>query len=109
MFATRQQSDKCLFPIPNLSKGLSNMSKKTSDEWMDVVFDLDVIFRSGMGRHLLSKVIQNRYKDDASIVEDQTFIDMFRDRPAIDNFGYMLECTSTYDASNKKREILECQ
>ena len=29
---------------------------------------------------------------------------MFKDRPAIDNFGYMLECLSSYNAFNKKED-----
>ena len=44
MFTRRRQTDKALFPLPNLSKGLTNLSKKTSDEWMGVVFYLSVIF-----------------------------------------------------------------
>src|SRR5687767_9494664 len=36
------------------------------------------------------------------MIEDKSILELFRDRPAIDNFGYMLKCLSTYDAFNKK-------
>jgi hypothetical protein len=58
MFTHQRQSDKSQYPVPNLSKGLLNLSKKTSDEWMGVVFYLGLIFCSGIGCQLLSKPIQ---------------------------------------------------
>ena len=61
MFSSRRQSGRSQFPIPNLSKGLSNLSKKTSNEWMGVVFYLGIIFQSGIGCHFLSTVIQKNF------------------------------------------------
>ena len=90
--------------MPNLSKGLSNSSKKTSDEWMGVVFYVGIIFCSGIGRQLLSKPIQKKYLSDISLLKDDPIFEDFKDRMAIDNFGYMLECLSCYDAFNKKEE-----
>lgn len=90
--------------MPNLSKGLSNLSKKTSDEWMGVVFYLGIIFCSGIGCQLLSKPIQKKYLSDISLLKDDPIFEDFKDRMAIDNFGYMLECLSCYDAFNKKEE-----
>ena len=104
MFTSRRQSGRDQYPIPNLSKGMSNTSKKTSDEWMGVVFYLGIVFRSGIGRHILTDVIQNKYINDALLVEDKSIIELFEDRPAIETFGYMLECTSTFDAYNKKKK-----
>ena len=116
MFSSRQQSGRSQYPIPNLSKGLSNLCKKTSDEWMGVVFYLGIIFRSGIGCHLLSDVIQRKFMSNGASIKDQSIFLMFQDCPAIDNFGYMLECLSCYDAFNKKpggywdaNEPLSCQ
>jgi len=103
MFLSCHQSCRNLFPTPNLSKGITNMSKKTCDGWLGAVFYLGIVFRTGIGQHLLSKVIQKSYLADTLSVLDTTFIDMFKDHPAIENFGYMLECLSTYDSYNKKK------
>ena len=85
-----------------LKERIDQYQQKSSDEWMGVVFYLGIVFRSGMGCHLLTKVVQKRYMADGAMVEDKSIIDLFKDRPPIDNFGYMLECLSTYDAYNKK-------
>ena len=103
MFTTRRQSKKNQFPTTNLCKGISNLCKKTSDKWTGVIFYLGIVFRTGIGCHLLTDSIQRKYLDDSNKMEDKSIIDLFKDRKAIENFGYMLECLSTYDAFNKKK------
>ena len=83
---------------------------------MGVVFYLGIIVRSGLACHLLSEVIQRKFLSDGASIEYQSIFLMFQDCPAIDNFGYMLECLSCYDAFNKKpdgcwdaNEALSCQ
>ena len=55
-----------------------------------------------MGCHLLSSAIEKKYWTDIEILECNPIYEDFHDCPAIDNYGYMLECLACYDSFNKK-------
>ena len=100
-----------LYPKTDFTRGVSNLSCLKAYEWQGLVFLMAVLFRSGVGRHRLSGVLE-KARDDLYAAADNSDPALFTDfrqyddlgHKSIDNLAQMFEGYATFRAWTKRRD-----
>ena len=58
-----------------------------------------------MLKHIISNSLEKKFIEDTNAADNQSIIILFKNRPTIDNSGYISKCLSAYNLINKYLDV----